>query len=127
MKIRTLILIGITLSLIALWAIAYCNEGGDLNAVLMYLTVYGIVAIGIGIINGFFLKFAEKQTKKLILLIMLALLPILIFLGFLLCGIFRISFVGKFGIIGIGITNVIWIAERILTENKNIVFKNILK
>lgn len=118
MKIKTLILVGITLSLIALWAIAYCNERGDLNAVLMYLTVYGIVAIGIGIINGVFLNFVEKQTKKPILLIMLVLLPILIFLGFLLCGIFRISFIGKFGIIGIGITNMIWVTERILIENK---------
>jgi hypothetical protein len=51
MKIGTLILIGITLSLIGLWAIAYNNESGDSNAILMYFTVYGIVAIGIGITN----------------------------------------------------------------------------
>jgi|SaaInlStandDraft_1057018.scaffolds.fasta_scaffold46167_1 hypothetical protein len=118
MKIGTLILIGITLSLIGLWAIAYNNENGDSNAILMYFTVYGIVAIGIGIINGFFLKFAEKQTEKGISLIALGLLPLGILLGFLLSGIFRMTFIGEFGLIGIGITNLIWIIERILTENK---------
>jgi len=118
MKTGTLIIIGITLCLIGLWAIAYNNESGDWNSILMYFTIYGIVAIGIGIINGFFLKFAEKQTEKRISLIALGLLPLGILLGFLLSGIFRMTFIGEFGLVGIGITNLIWITERILTENK---------
>ena len=118
MKIGTLILIGITFSLIGLWTIAYFKESGDSNAILMYFTVYGIVAIGIGIINGFFLKFAEKQKEKRISLIAFGLLPLGILIGFLLSGIFRMTFIGEFGLIGIGITNLIWIVGRISSENK---------
>jgi hypothetical protein len=118
MKTGTLILIGITLSLIALWVIAYNNENGDSNSIGMYFLIYGIVAVGMGIVNGVFLNYAEKQTKKRISLIALGLLPLGMLLVFLLSGIFRITFIGEFGLVGIGITNLIWITERIFTKNK---------
>ena len=118
MKIGTLILIGITLSLIGLWAIAYNIENGDINAISMYFLIYGIFAIGLGILNGFYLKFTERKTLNLNYLIGLGILPIGILFGFLISGIFRLSFIGEFGLIGIGITNLIWIIERIRTEKK---------
>ena len=119
MKTGILILVGITLSLITLWAIAYYNENGDSNSILMYLLIYSIPAIGLGISNGFFLKFAERKTQNRISLIGLGAIPLGILFGFLFSENFRIEFIAEFGLIGIGITNLIWITERIITKNKN--------
>ena len=118
MKIGILIFIGIILSLFGIWIIAYNNESGDSNAISMYFLIYGIVAIGIGILNGIFLKFAERKTQKLISIIGIGIVPLGILFGFLISGIFRMTFIGEFGLIGIGITNLIWIIERIITEKK---------
>ena len=114
MKTRTLILIGITLSLIGIWGIAYNIENGDNNAISMYFLVYGIVAIGI--LNGIFIKFAERKIQNITSLIGLGILPLGILLGFLISGILRLTFIAKFGLFGIGITNLIWIFDLILTE-----------
>jgi len=116
MKNRILILIGIILSLTGIWIIAYYNESGDSNAISMYFLIYGIVAVGIGILNGIFLKFTERKTQNLISII--GILPLGILFGFSISGIFRMTFIGEFGLIGIGITNVIWIIERIITKKK---------
>ena len=118
MKNRILILIGIILSLTGIWIIAYNNESGDSNAISMYFLIYGIVAVGIGILNGIFLKFTERKTQNLISIIGIGILPLGILFGFSISGIFRMTFIGEFGLIGIGITNVIWIIERIITEKK---------
>lgn len=118
MKVGTLILIGITLSLVGIWTIAYNNESGDSNAISMYFIVYGVFAIGIGIINGIYLKFAERKTQNMISLIGIGILPLGVLLGFWISEIFRISFIGEFGVIGLGITNLIWIIERITKKKK---------
>lgn len=118
MKNRILILIGIILSLTGIWIIAYNNESGDSNAISMYFLIYGIVAVGIGILNGIFLKFTERKTQNLISIIGIGILPLGILFGFSISGIFRMTFIGEFGLIGIGITNVIWIIERIITKKK---------
>jgi hypothetical protein len=118
MKTGILILIGIILSLMGIWIIAYNNESGDSNAISMYFLIYGIVAVGIGILNGIFLKFTERKTQNLISIIVTGILPLGILFGFLISRIFRMTFIGEFGLIGIGITNVIWIIERIITEKK---------
>jgi hypothetical protein len=118
MKTGILIFIGITLSLIGIWTIAYHIENGDSNAISMYFVIYGIVAIGIGIINGIYLKFVEMKTQSLIYLIGIGLLPIGILLGFLISGNLRMIFIGEFGLIGLGITNLIWMFERITMRKK---------
>jgi hypothetical protein len=118
MKTGILILIGIILYLMGIWIIAYNNESGDSNAISMYFLIYGIVAVGIGILNGIFLKFTVRKTQNLISIIGIGILPLGILFGFLISGIFRMTFIGEFGLIGIGITNMIWIIERIITEKK---------
>ena len=118
MKTGILILIGITLSLISIWVFSYNSENGDENAIAMYFAVFGIFAIGLGIINGFYLKFLERKTINLNYLIGLGILPLGILFGFLISGIFQLTFIGEFGLFGIGITNLIWIIGQIRTENK---------
>ena len=118
MKNSYLILYGIVFSLIGICTIASYKEHGDSNSIIMYLTVYFIPAIGLGIINGFFLKFVEKKTIKLISKIGLGLLPLGILIGFFFSGNFRMNFIAEFGLIGIGLTNLIWISKNALIENK---------
>ena len=115
-KTGTLILIGIALSLIGLWQIAYSNENGDVNAMTMYFAVFGIFAIGLGIVNGYYLKFLERKTINLNYLIGFGVLPVGLLFGFLISGIFRLIIIGEFGFFGIGITNLIWIIGKILAK-----------
>lgn len=116
MKTGILISIGIALNLVGILIIAQIIENGDINAISMYFLVYGFFAIGIGILNGFYLNLVERKTLNLNYLIGLGILPIGTLIGFSISGIFRLTFIGEFGLVGIGITNLIWIIEQILNE-----------
>ena len=114
MKTKNLILLGIIFSLIVLWVIAYNNENGDVNAVSMYFLVYGIFGVLLGVLNGLYLKLIEQKTTNLIYLLLASAVPLGILFVFFMSGVFRLTFIGEFGLIGIGITNFIWIINRVL-------------
>ena len=115
MKTVYTILIGISLNIFGIWLIAFIRENGDWNSVLMYFTIYGILAIGIA--NGLYLKHLEDKKEKRFLLILYCLLPLIIFLGFIFSQIFRLTFIGEFGLIGIGLANLIWIYKFLFSKN----------
>jgi len=117
MNIRTNLLRGFIFCLIGLLVIANIRENSDVNAISMYFVVYGGWAIVLGIVNALYLKFLK--CNSLIYAIGLGILPIVILLIFIFSGIPRLVFIGKFGCIGIGITNVIWIINNIKTENES--------
>jgi hypothetical protein len=118
MKTGTLILLGLTLSLIGILVIANNIENGDINAISMYFVVYIIPAIGLSFINGFLLNIFQKRFKKLIQLIILGLIPIGLLIISLFLGNLRMSFVAEFGLIGIGTTNLIWIIRLLIIKEK---------
>ncbi|MBL1219062.1 MAG: hypothetical protein D8M59_16405 [Planctomycetes bacterium] len=67
-------------------------------------------------LNGYLLSFTELKTQNLILKIGIGLIPILIMILLTFGKESPIKFIATFGIIGIGITNLIWITK--LTKNQ---------
>ena len=116
MRIVTLILVGLALSFLGLWLHAYINENGDINAMSMYIVVFGLEAIGLAIVNSLFLKFLEKKIEKTSSIIVIGSLPLLPLIVLLFSGIVQLTFIGKFGLTGIGITNFIWVIVQIRKE-----------
>ena len=90
----------------------------------MYFAVFGIFAIGLGIVNGYYLKFLERKTINLNYLIGFGVLPVGLLFGFLISGIFRLIIIGEFGFFGIGITNLIWIIGKILAKKSQFITKH---
>ena len=63
MEIRNVATIGIVLSLLVLLIYANHIEGGDGNAVLMYLVVFLIPIIVLALLNVFYLYIVEKYLS----------------------------------------------------------------
>lgn len=108
MKFRDLIFIGVLFSLVGVFIFANTIEDGNINAVSMYVAVYGIPVIILAIVNVFYLKTVELKIEKLIFKALFAILPILFFIGFSFAENLKIEFVGKSGLYGIVVTNLIW-------------------
>ena len=64
MKTLKIALLGIILSLIILIISANFAEGGDTNAVLMYLVVFSLPVILLAITNAIYLFFVDKFVKS---------------------------------------------------------------
>ena len=114
MKIRNVATIGIMLSLLVLLIYANHIEGGDGNAVLMYLVVFLIPIIVLALLNVFYLYIVEKYlsgTLKIICSILPILLLTLLSLQKSMTITFidgNLTFLTSVCAIGLGIPNIIW-------------------
>jgi hypothetical protein len=115
MRIRTLTIIGIILSIVCILIIANSIEQGDTNAVSMYLVVFLIPSCIVVVLNGLLLSLLSKQKSKSVKVIG-SLLPVVILslLSFkenlTFAGIDgNLVFVAQVGAIALGVTNLLWL------------------
>jgi hypothetical protein len=115
MRIRTLTIIGIFLSIVCILIIANSIEHGDTNAISMYLVVFLIPSCIVVVLNGFFLLLLRKQKSKAVKVIG-SMLPVAIFslLSFKENLTFEgidgnLVLVAQVGAIALGVTNFLWI------------------
>ncbi len=115
MKIKTVFIIGLILSLIALIILANKEEGGDINAISMYFVVFLIPVLLIVGLNTIFIKFIST-FKNRFLKILISFLPLAIFI--VLCQFKNLTiplidgnllFLALTAAIAIGITNILWV------------------
>lgn len=114
MKIHLTVLLGIILSSITIYFVADYYEH-DTNAVLMYLIVYILPFIGLSLLNGIALKFAENRNRYLKIFIAVLLPLISIILQFVDDR--SLNFIGLTASIVFTIINFMWLAMNI--ENKS--------
>lgn len=117
MKTGYSILVGLSASIFTIWIVAYHIENGDINAVSMYLVVFLVPIIVLNLFNGLFLEIASR-LKRINYQRVLTVIPIII-CCLLIFGIDlnlsfidgSVAFIGIVGIVGIGLTNIIWNAK----------------
>ena len=114
MKTGSSILVGLGASIFTIWIVAYQMENGDINAMSMYFVVFLVPITLLILLNGLLLKIASRVERisyqRVLTLIPILICCILIFgedlnLSFIDGS---ISFIGIVGIVGIGLTNIIW-------------------
>jgi hypothetical protein len=118
MERRTIIIIGFICCIIGIFLSPLFYENTPYGEIFFLLILYTIPALILAILNGFLLRFIELKTQNLILKIGIGLIPILILILFSIGEESPIQYIATFGIIGIGITNLIWITK---LTNKNLV------
>lgn len=116
MERRTIIIIGFLFCLIGIFIGPLFYENTHYGEIFFLLIIYPIPALILATLNGYLLRFSELKTQNLILKIGIGLIPILIMLLPAIGKESPIQFIAIFGIIGIGITNLIWITK--LTKNQ---------
>lgn len=116
MERRTIIIIGFLFCIIGIFIAPLFYENTQYGEIFFLLILYPIPALILATLNGFLLRFTEMRTQNLILKIGIGLIPILILLLLAIGKESPIQFIATFGIIGIGITNLIWITK--LTKNQ---------
>lgn len=130
MKMETgnYILVGLIASIITILIVTFITEKKDINAMSMYLIVYLVPTIILNVLNGLLLKIATKlkriKYQRILTLIPIVICFILIF-GKELKLLFidgSISSIGLIGLVGIGLTNVIWNIN--LQKNSNLKIDN---
>jgi len=123
MERRTIIIIGFLFCLIGIFIAPLFYENIQYGEIFFLLIIYPIPALILAILNGYLLSLTELKTKNLILKIGVGLIPILIMILFVFGKESPIKFIATFGIIGIGVTNLIWITKlsrKQITASKNI-------
>ncbi|MGS2727916.1 hypothetical protein ACU8DI_15000 [Psychroserpens sp. BH13MA-6] len=116
MERRTIIIIGFLFCLIGIFIGPLFYENTQYGEIFFLLIIYPIPALILATLNGYLLRFSELKTQNLILKIGIGIIPILIMIFLAFGKESPIQFIATFGIIGIGITNLIWISK--LTKNK---------
>ena len=117
MKILHLNVLGIFILLISLFISSMIYENGDKNAASMYLLIFSIPFIFLSIINCSILKIAERNYSKKTLVITLSFFFPLLSIISIAINDLSLKLVGTVGIIGFGLTNIIWAVS--LNELKN--------
>jgi drug/metabolite transporter superfamily protein YnfA len=123
MRLRTLTIAALVLSMLSVYVIATYIEQGDTNAASMYLVVFSAPLAFLIMLNGLFLSFLRRQKRRLIKVIG-GVFPVitLLYLSYLddltiksVDG--NLVFVARIGAIAIGIMNLIWLVS-ILKEKE---------
>ena len=123
MSPSSVILIGLFLSILTIWIVAYNMENGDINAMSMYFVVFLFPAILLVLANGLLINTIQKFDRiKLKRILSMAPIPVMLILALgeeikipYLDG--SVSFVGIIGLVSIGLTNLIWNVK--LSSNKS--------
>ncbi|MBU2928383.1 hypothetical protein, partial [Winogradskyella psychrotolerans] len=118
MECRTIIIIGFLFCLIGIFIGPLLYENTQYGEIFFLLIIYPIPALVLATLNGYLLRFTELKTQNLILKIGIGIIPILIMVLLAIGKESPIQFIATFGIIGIGITNLIWMFK--LTKNQMI-------
>jgi len=113
MERRTIITIGFLFCLIGIFIAPLFYKYTQYEEIFFLLILYPLPALILAILNGYLLWFTELKTQNLILKIGIGLIPILIMILLAFGKESPIQFIASFGIIGIGITNLIWITKLI--------------
>ena len=116
MERRTIIIIGFLFCIIGIFIAPLFYENTQYGEIFFLLILYSLPALILAILNGYLLWFTELKAQNLISKIGIGLIPILISILLALGKESPIQFIATFGIIGIGITNLIWITK--LSKNQ---------
>lgn len=114
----TLQIIGFLCCIIGIFIAPLFYENTPYGEIFFLLILYVIPALIVAILNEFLLRFIELKTQNLILKIGIGFIPILTLILFSIGEESPIQFIATFGVIGIGITNLIWITK---LTSKNLV------
>lgn len=115
MKSKTVVIIGILLSLVGIFIQANIIEKGDTNAVSMYFVVFFIPMLILAVLNGLYIRTIARLTnrtmKSILCFLPIAALWLLSLMNSLtIYGVDRnMTFAAKVGAIAFGLTNGFWI------------------
>ncbi|MBR9847349.1 MAG: hypothetical protein GYB35_15155 [Algicola sp.] len=111
MERRTIIIIGFLFCLIGIFIAPLFYKNTQYGEIFFLLIIYPIPALILATLNGYLLRFTELKTQNLFLKIGIGLIPILIMILLAIGKESPTQFIATFGIIGIGITNLIWVTK----------------
>lgn len=111
MERQTITIIGFLFCLIGIFISPLFYEHTQYADILFLLILYFIPALILAILNGYLLSLSELKTQNLMLKIGITHIPILILIFYAIGKESPIQFIATFGIIGIGITNIIWVLK----------------
>ena len=123
MKIKTIALLGVILSLVIIFIMANRIEDGDINAVSMYLLVFLIPAIILALANAFYIHFIDKFSngtlKIIISFVPIVILTVLSFIKNLTIPFIdgNMAFITTVGAFALGITNLVWVISFLVTKS----------
>jgi hypothetical protein len=124
MRLKTLIIAGVVLSLLGILIVATKEENGDVNAASMYLVVFAMPAIVIIVLNGLFLSLVRNVSSKPIKVI-LSVVPILLLTllslndNLTFGGIdANMVFVARVTAIVVAVTNIVWAVQSLKVSNR---------
>ena len=111
MERRTIIILGFLFCLLGIFIAPLFYENRPYEEIIFLIIMYPLPAYILSLLNGYLLKFTELSIKGIVLKVGIG-LCVLVFLAFLANGKESpVQFIGAFGIVGIGITNLIWIIK----------------
>tara|TARA_B100000949_G_scaffold229849_1_gene239367 strand:- start:538 stop:906 length:369 start_codon:yes stop_codon:yes gene_type:complete len=113
MEKRTIIIIGFLFCIIGIFISPLLYKNTQYGEIFFLIMLYIIPALILAILNGFLLQLTDQKMRTLTLKILIGLIPLLILTIVAIGKESPIQFIATFGIIGIGITNLIWIIKLI--------------
>lgn len=113
MKRKTTIITGFLFCLIGIFIAQLFYEDYQFGLIFLLLIIYTFPALILAILNAYLLWFIELKTHNLYSKIGIGLILLFVLILFAIGKESPIQFIGAFGSIGIGITNLIWINELI--------------
>ena len=113
MEKQTIIIIGFLFCLVGIFISPLLYENTQYGEIFFLIMFYFIPAFILAVANGFLLRMTQQKMRNLTLKIGIGLIPLLILLLLAIGKESPIQFIGTFGFIGVGITNLIWIIKLI--------------
>ena len=111
MERRTIIILGFLFCLVGIFIAPIFYENMQYGEIFFLLIIYPLPALILAILNGYLLRFTELKIQNLFLKIGIGLIPILIMILLAFGRESPIQFIATFGIIGIGVINLLWIVK----------------
>ena len=115
MERQTIIIIGFLFCIVGILISPVLYENLQYGEIFFLIMLYFLPAFILAIVNGFILRFFEQKITNLTLKIGIGFIPLLILTILAIGKQSPMQFIATIGIIGIGITNLIWISKLIKT------------
>lgn len=122
MERHTNTIIGFLFCIIGIFIAPLLYENHPYGEIFFLIMLYFIPALILAILNGILLRLIEQKARNLSLKVGIGFIPLLILALLAIGKESPIQFISTFGIIGIGITNLIWTIKLI---NKKPVANNV--
>ena len=113
MERRTIIILGFFFCILGIFIAPLFYENHPYEEVIFLIMMYVLPAYILALLNGFLLSTTELKIRSKILQIGIGLCILGLLTYFAIGKESPIQFVGAFGIIGIGVTNILWIVKLI--------------